>query len=293
MILARLLLFFTVVVWGCTFVATKILVAYVNPAELLGLRMLIGLPILLAVLLIKKVKLEFTRREKIHLLAGSAVITAHFLIQITGIKYTSATNTGWLISTSPLVLAVLSYLFLKERVGRNTILGIALATVGVVLLMSKGDLGSIGWLESVGDWLVLVSAFTWAIYTVVTRDVSRSRDPVAVTFFILLPTGIVLIGYLLVKSDWTRIVHLPLDAVVALAFLGILGTALAHWFWQVGVSRIGAARAGIFLYLEPMATTALAVPYLREPFGIATAIGGLLVLAGVYWAQRKGSADAP
>lgn len=286
MILPRLLLLFTVIVWGCTFVATKILVGYVNPVELLGLRMLIGLPILFVVVLIKRLKFDFSIRQHLNLLLGSAVLTAHFLIQITGIKYTSATNTGWLISVTPLILAVLSYVFLKERIGRNTIIGIMLATFGVILLMSKGDFSSIGWLESVGDWLVLASAFTWAIYTAVTRDISRAKNPVAVTFAILLPTGVILIGYMLFTADWSRYVHLPADGMISLLFLGVLGTALGHWFWQEGVARIGAAKAGIFLYLEPVATTCLAVPYLKEPFGIATAAGGLLVLGGVIWAER-------
>jgi drug/metabolite transporter (DMT)-like permease len=62
---------------------------------------------------------------------------------------------------------------------------------------------------------------------------------------------------------------------------------LAHWFWQEGVARLGAARAGVFLYLEPLATTGLAVPYLGESFGLFTAVGGAMVLAGVYLAERK------
>ena len=69
---------------------------------------------------------------------------------------------------------------------------------------------------------------------------------------------------------------------------------MAHWFWQIGVSKVGAARAGVFLYLEPLATTALAVPYLGEPFGMATLIGGGLVLCGVWIAQsRSGATYAP
>ena len=287
MFLARFLLLFTVVIWGWTFVATKIMLQYVTPTELLGLRMLIGLPILFVVILAKKVKFNFSGREHMNLLLGSAIITLHFLIQFTGLKYTSATNTGWLIAVTPLIMAVLSFLFLKERIGINEFIGIGLATVGVILLISKGHLGRIGWLESVGDWLVLGSAFTWAFYTVATRDLSRSKNPVAVTFGIMLPTGIVIIGYLLFAADWHKFLDLPMKAILALIYLGVFGTALGHWFWQEGVAKIGAARAGIFLYLEPVATTTLAVPYLGEEFGIATAVGGLLVLAGVYWAQRK------
>jgi RarD protein len=286
-VLTRLLLLFTVIVWGWTFVATRICLEYVNPAELLGLRLLIGLPVLLAVILFKKVRFDFTRSDWIRVLIGSAVITLHFLIQITGLQYTTATNTGWIISVTPLVMAVLSFVFLKEKIGRFQIAGIGIATFGILLLMSRGHFTELGWLTSLGDWLILISAHTWAIYTVVTRDLSRSRNPLAVTMGVLAPALIVMTIYMAFTTDWTHIAQMPARGVWALLFLAVPGLALGQWFWQEGVAKIGAARAGIYLYLEPVATTVLAIPLLNEPFGWATALGGGLVLAGVYIGQRS------
>ena len=249
--------------------------------------MLIGLPILGGIVAFKKLSLNFKPKEQFSLLLGSIVITAHFLIQITGLKSTTATNTGWIISVTPLVLAVLSYLFLKERIGRNVIVGIIVATAGIFLLISKGDFRSIGWLESVGDWLILISAHTWAIYTVITRNVTRTRNPLAVTFAILVPCGLLMVSYLVVEFDWHKLATLPAAPVVALLFLAIMGTSLAQWFWQLGVAKLGAAKSGIFLYVEPLTSTALGVAYLKEPFGVFTAIGALFVVAGVVVAERR------
>ncbi len=282
-----LLLLLTVIVWGWTFVATKLCLPYMSPAELLGLRLMIGLPVLYAVLKVRRIPLDFTGVSKKRLLAGSAVLTLHFLIQITGLKYTTATNTGWIIAVTPLVMAVLSFVFLREKINRYQIGGIVIATIGILLLVSRGKIGELGWLSSVGDWLVLGSAHTWAIYTVITRDVSRAKDPLVVTFGILFPATVIMFGYMLFTSDWSKFLHLPVEPMVALLFLAIIGLALAHWCWQIAVAKIGAARAGIFLYLEPLATTVLAVPLLHEAFGTFTALGGALVLFGVWWAQRK------
>jgi drug/metabolite transporter (DMT)-like permease len=283
----RLLLLFAVIIWGSTFVATKVVVPFVNPAELIGLRLLIGLPILGIIAIAKRVRFRFSRREHLNILLSSAVICAHFLIQITGLKYTSATNSGWLIALSPLLIAVLSATLLHERIGKREMVGIGAATIGVILLVSRGDLMSLGWLENTGDWLVLVSAFTWAIYTVSIRDLSRTRDPLAVTFAVLLPASVGLLGYLLLHSDWSRFLQLPASALAALLFLGVCGTALGQWFWQEGLAKVGAAKAGIFLYLEPFSTTVLAVAYLGEEFGVVAGIGAILILGGVYWAERK------
>jgi drug/metabolite transporter (DMT)-like permease len=93
-------------------------------------------------------------------------------------------------------------------------------------------------------------------------------------------------GYMVLTSDWGKFVRLPFEPLMAIVFLGVIAMALANWWWQKGVASIGAAKAGTFLYVEPLATTLLAVPLLHESFGVFTLAGGFLVLCGVYWAQR-------
>lgn len=283
----QILLLATVVVWGATFVATKICLAYLTPAEVFGLRLLLALPTLYTLIVIRGITLSFTSSERRKLLLGSAVLTLHFLIQITGLQYTSATNTGWIISVTPLVIVIFSHFFLKERVRANDIIGVTIATAGILLLMSRGDFSSLGWLASTGDWLVLASAHTWAIYTVLSRNISRSHNAVAVAFAFLLPATILMTVYMAFTSDWSRFAQLPVEPVIALVFLGVIAMALANWWWQKGVASIGSAKAGMFLYVEPLATTLLAVPLLHESFGVFTAIGGFLVVCGVYWSQRR------
>jgi drug/metabolite transporter (DMT)-like permease len=285
-VLPRVLLFVAVVIWGWTFVATKILVAEIGPVEIFALRLGLGVPFLGLVLLAKRVPLRFTREDARPLLLGGAILTLHFLVQITGIVTTTATNTAWIISISPLALAALSFFFLHERMGWQGIVGIAVATLGLLLLVSRGRPGDLRWLKSTGDWLVLVSALTWALYTVVTRDLVRRRDPLAVTWMLLFIAAVLTAGLFAAAADAASIRDLSPRGIAALLYLAIPGLALGQWFWQEGVARLGAARAGLYLYLEPLATVALAVPLLSEPFGPSAALGGVLVLTGVYLGQR-------
>jgi len=282
----RALLLAAVIIWGWTFVATKVLVAEIGPVEIFALRLAIGLPVLGVILLIKRVPVRFGRADAASLLLGSAVFTVHFLIQIKGIITTTATNTGWIITVSPLAMAVLSFIFLRERIGWGGVAGIAVATAGILLLVSRGRLTDLEWLRSTGDWLVLASAHTWAIYTVMTRDLSRRHHPLAVAFATLvLATAFTAVPFA-VWADVSAIRALSPRGIVAVLYLAIPGLALGNWFWQEGVARLGATRAGLYLYLEPLATLALAVPFLGEPFGPIVALGGGLVLAGVYLGQR-------
>jgi len=281
------MLFACVIFWGWSFVATKIALEYVTPVEVMALRYLFGLPVLILILLAKKIRPKFKKGDYKGIILGSIIITVHFLIQITGLKYTTATNTGWIISVTPLVMAVLAFFILKEKIGIKQIAGIVIATIGIMLMVSKGDLTDLSWLGSVGDWLVLASAHTWAFYTIATRDVSRRGNPLLVSIAVFTPSAIVIFVYVLFTSDLSKFLVLPLEPLLALMFLGVFALGLAHWFWQEGIAAMGAARAGFFLYLEPLVTTGLAVPYLGEHFGLISAIGGALVLAGVFVAEKR------
>jgi drug/metabolite transporter (DMT)-like permease len=282
----RLLLLFCVLIWGWTFVATKVCLSYLDPFELVGLRFAIGLPLLFAVIRFRNISIEFTQREYRSLAIGAIIIAVHFLMQAIALIHTSATNTGWIIAVTPLALAALSYLILKEKIGSDAVVGIVVATAGIILLISKGEFSHLGWLSSAGDWLILASAHTWALYTIATRNISRSRNPLTVTLLVFMPVTVLCLLYLVFFKDVRHLFELPMEPLIALLFLGVLGT-LTQWFWQIGVAKIGAAKAGIFLYLEPIATTALAIPLLNESFTLFTAVGGAMVMVGVWWAQRK------
>ena len=274
--------------WGWTFVGTKILVAELKPVEIFAARLAIGVPFLGILMLARGVRLRFERADTIRLILGGILLTVHFLIQAVALMTTSASNSSWIIAVTPLVLAIVSFLFLRERLGSSAVVGLAVALLGVLLLVSRGRFGDLDALQTTGDWLMLLSTLTWAIYTVATRDVARRYDPLAVTFVVMAAAAALTAILMLAVGDVDRVRSLSVRGVVALVYLGIAGLALGNWFWQVGIATVGAARAGLYLYLEPLATVALAVPLLGEPFGIFTAVGGSLILAGVYLGQRQG-----
>lgn len=286
------LLLAAVTLWGWTFIATKILLAELGAVEIFAWRLAIAVPLLGILLRARRTRLEFSRSDLIAVAAAGAIFGIHFVLQLTGLRTTTATNTGWIITFTPLTLAALSWLLLREPIGRGIAGGIAIATVGIVLLVSRGTPSDLGWVRSVGDWLILLSTFTWSLYTVVTRTLVARRDPLAVTFAISVASAIGVAVPFMVTADAGAILSLSPRALAALLYLAVAGSVLGQWFWQVGVARLGAARAGLYLYLEPIATLMLAVPMLGEPFGIWVAIGGALVLAGVYIGQRQPDTNA-
>ncbi|MBM3820114.1 MAG: DMT family transporter [Acidimicrobiia bacterium] len=226
--IAHLLLLSAVIIWGWTFVGTKILVAELGPIEIFAARLAIGVPFLGILLLARGVRPRFERAGLGRLGLGGIILTVHFLIQAVALTTTSASNSGWIIAVTPLVLAVVSFLVLRERLGWQAVAGIAVALLGVLLLVSRGRLRDLGALQTIGDWLMLASTLTWAIFTVVTRDAARRHNPLAVTFAVMLSAAAVTVVLLALAGEPNRIWSLSRRGVVALVYLGIAGLALGN-----------------------------------------------------------------
>ena len=286
MLWLRLWLLFCVVVWGWTFVATKVALETLHPIDIVALRFLIGVPLLFLVIRLKRIPVRFGAHDLKPILVGSSVITLHFLIQSYALIYTTATKTGWLIGVTPLALAILAFVFLHEKITRPEVFGIAIATLGIALLIYNGSADNFGWLRSAGDVIILISAFTWAIYSLVSRDLARKHNPLAVTLAMFTPLTVISTGLMFAIGYPTLAAVSSLRTAAALLFLAV-PAVLAQWIWQEGVARLGAAKAGIFLYLEPVATTVAAVVLLGEAATFYTIAGGLMVLGGVWLAESR------
>jgi drug/metabolite transporter (DMT)-like permease len=282
-----LLPFLAAVFWSWSFVATKVLVRYLSVLDIVAIRFLLAVPPMLALVLVRRLFPRLARRDMRALLGGAGILLVHFLIQITGLRTATATNAGWLIAVAPIPIAILAHVFLRERIGAAQVSGMAVATVGILLLVSGGDPRELSWFAHEGDWLILASCVTWAAFTVSTRDISRRHPPLGVTTLLLAVCGVASLVAMLSTSDPGALLAIPLEGILAALFLAFFCTFLAFWFWQEGVARLGASRTGFFLYLMPVTTMVVAVPYLHESFGWIPACGGVLVLAGVALAERK------
>jgi len=143
-----LLILFAVIFWGASFVATKTLLHEIKPITIIILRLIIA-SILLTVIAIST-KRNFSLNPKSHgwIFILALVAVFHLWIQVTGLQFTTAANTGWIIGTAPIFMAIMGLIFFKEKITLLGLLGIVLAICGLLLLFGKGDITSIGLIEN-------------------------------------------------------------------------------------------------------------------------------------------------
>jgi len=281
---------FAVAVWGASFVATKVALRYAISDVVVWLRFAMGVVILgMAVLAGRKFALPEKRDWPYFALLGFLGITFHQWLQSTGLVTSQATTTGWIVASIPVFMAVLGWLVLKEKMLWLQMAGILLSAFGVLLVVSRGALfllasGKVG---AVGDFLVLVSAPNWAVFSVLSRR-GLKKYPATLMMFYVMTLGWLFSSILFfAQGGLSQIGSIPWDGWAAITFLGIFCSGLAYIFWYDALQALPVAQTGAFLYLEPVVTVIVAALILKERLTLVTLLGGVLILTGVWLVNRK------
>jgi drug/metabolite transporter (DMT)-like permease len=280
---------FAVTVWGASFVATKISLQYVIPTTLVWLRFTMGVIVLgLAVALSKQFSLPQRKDWGYFAVLGFLGITFHQWLQSTGLVTAQATTTAWIVATIPVFMALLGLIVLRERLAVYQLVGIFLAALGVLVVVTKGDLASllVGKFGTPGDFLVLLSAPNWAVFSTLSRS-GLKRHPSTLMMFYVMSFGWFFTSIIFLLSSAVRqITSIPWDGWIAITFLGLFCSGIAYIFWYDALKILPVAQTGAFLYLEPLITVIVAALILREAILLATLIGGITILIGVWLVNR-------
>ena len=284
---------FAVTVWGASFVATKVSLQYAAPTTIVWLRFSMGVVILgMAVALKKQFALPKGKDWGYFALLGFLGITFHQWLQSTGLLTAQATTTAWIVATTPVFMALLGLFILRENLALYQVAGIFLATFGVLLVVTKGDLGALtaGKFGTTGDFLVLISALNWAVFSTLSRS-GLQKHPATRMMFFVMSFGWLFTSILFFTSSGLRqIPTIPWDGWIAILFLGILCSGKAYIFWYDALKDLPVAQTGAFLYLEPFVTLIVASIVIGEAILFVSIIGGITILIGVWLVNRPGQA---
>lgn len=244
-------------------------------------RSAIGAALLLALLLWREGRLPRpTPRDWAYL--SLIAFTGMFLFSVFllyGLRLTTATEGGIVISTAPAILAVSAFLFMGERLTALRALAIALAVAGMIALRAGGgNSGASSWL---GNLLVFGAAVGEALFTALGKAVARTLPPLAIATYVTV-LGLLMFLPFAAWEAWRfdfAAVN-PLDWLPVI-YYGVFITAGAFWLWYWGIARVPASTAAVFLGILPVSAVALSYSLLGEPFRWSHLIGLAAVLGGI------------
>jgi len=282
--------FFAVVVWGASFIATKVALGDISPITIVWLRFTMGVVILgFAVAIRRQFALPNKTEWGYFALLGFLGITLHQWLQSNGLITSEASTTAWIVATTPVFMALLGWLVLKEGLGWVKVFGILLAFMGVLIVVSDGDITSIsiGKFGAPGDVLILVSALNWAVFSTLSRRGLKSH-PASLMMFYVMSLGWIFTSLLFIPSGgMSEIPRLTLNGWIGILFLGIFCSGLAYIAWYDALQALSAAQTGVFLYIEPLVAVVVAALVLAEPVTWASLLGGAVILMGVWLVNRE------
>lgn len=282
-----MLILLAIIFWGASFVATKTLLLEIKPVTIIILRLIIASVLLTFIAISTKRNFSLNIKSHSWILILALIAVFHLWIQVTGLQYTTASNTGWIIGTAPIFMAIMGLIFYKEKITLIALYGILLAVTGLLILFGKGDITNIGFMENRGDLLVLGSAFTWGVYSTVNKKISLSYSPLMTILYLFLMMAIIIIPFNLNSETIASVVHLSPIGWLMVLFLGLFCSGVAYVIWAQALRDMESAKVGAFLYLEPLVTVAAAGFFLKEEITLLMIFSGLLITIGVFLVNKE------
>ncbi len=282
----HLIALLTIIIWSNTFVSSKILLHNgLSPAEIFAIRFALAY---VAIIPFTHSKLwcDNLKDELLMLVLGATGGALYFLAENTALKYTGVSNVCLLVCSAPLLTALLARWFGKsEKMSSRLITGSLIAFAGAALVIVED------WkhmqLKLLGDMLALCGALSWAVYQLIIKRMCGKYSTVFITRKVF-AYGLLTIAAFFVFDHPSFPLDSMLHPVVAgnLLFLGIIASGLCFWVWNIVIDHLGAVATSAYIYLQPLFAAITASFVLGEPITGAVVAGAVLIIAGVYWAER-------
>ncbi|MGE7809614.1 DMT family transporter [Lysinibacillus capsici] len=268
-------------IWGAMYVVVKVVVEVVPPLELVWMRYLIAVIALGIIGIMMRQSWKIAKKDwLIIFLVGLIGNTISIVTQEMGTMLSTAQMGAIITATTPAFMVVFARLILKESITLKKCLSIALATIGVGIVVGNGQIDVT---QQLGGLYLLLAALTWALMSILVKKVPSHYSQIVVTTYTSMIAVMLLTPFVL-----PRLQNLDLASVLqptisgGLLYLGIISTAGGFLLWNKGLQLMNASSGGLFFFFQPIVGTFLGWLLLGETIGLSFWIGSLLIFSGVF-----------
>ncbi len=288
---AYLELTFAMAIVGSSVVVGKLLIASFPVFLGAGLRFAIASVILIPVLFVNEKGIpSLTRTDWLFLFLQT--LTGVFLFSVFllyGLKFTTAAESGIITSTTPAVLGVISFLFLKERLTWYKGIGIALTLLGILALNLTGTATSFerGSHPLLGNFLIFGAVIGEALFTIFRKMASEKVTPLAGTTLMSILGFFMFLPFAIFEAQTFVFAHTTMTDWLNIVYYGVVVTVIAFMLWFRGLSKVPASTAAVFTGVWPVSAVLLSYIILKEPFVPSHLLGIACVLLGISFITRE------
>jgi drug/metabolite transporter (DMT)-like permease len=270
------------------YVVSDVVLRTIPPFTLLALRLIIGVTILGMAIRVSSGQLRLPPADTLRLLGVGLVGFGISLgAQFVGTKLATAINGAVVTSASPAFILLFAWLILRERLTPRRISAVALASLGVLIVLdlSNFDLSS---RTFTGNLALSIAALTWGAYSVLVRRVSRNYNTLIISFYALTGGLIIALPASAIELIGQPVGPITVGILLGVLYLGVISTAIAMFLWNRAFALVEASLASLFFFAQPVVGVLLAMALLGQPITPRLLGGGALIIVGVLLSlQRK------
>ena len=275
------------VCFGGTWPAGKVAAEHVAPATVATARFAVACVLLLIWARLRGRPIRFPARRDLPLVLamGLTAVALYNLCFLYGLRLAPASDGSILVpGLIPILTMLLVWRFIGDRPGRSTAVGFVLALTGLVLVVDP--VGGIDARRLTGDAILMGAALCWASYAMVARRAAAQFDSVTANVYLSGAGALLLLPLSFIGGGWGRLAEAPGAAWAAIAYLAVVGTVLGFVLFSEGVRVVGVASTSAFTLLVPVFGVLGSIIVLDEPIRATLAVGGALVIAGLWFIHR-------
>ncbi len=278
------------VIWGGMYVVSKVVLEVIPPVTLVAIRFWVSSLLLLALVRMTNARPIAGRRDCVLVgLTGVVGFGLSIVLQFVGTKLTTAANGALVTSASPAFIVLFAWLLAGEPLTRRKLAGLALATVGVIIVINPADLS----VSLAGNLALLGAAVTWGLYSVLVRLAVRRTPALTVSAYAGLAGACMTSLMAPFELAVTPVGTLTPGILLGVLYLAVVSTALAMFLWNKALELLGAGRTSLFFFAQPVAGALLGWLLLGEQLDAHFFAGGALIVLAVALATRSRADDQP
>ena len=281
-----------IAIWGVTFINTKFLIINgLNPQEIFLLRFILAY-IGIWTFSPHKLFTDNWRDELTTLMLGVTGGSLYFWAENTAIQYSLVNNVAFIVCNAPLLTLFLGMAFSKEiRATKNIVMGSLISLIGVALVIFNGSF--ILRLNPIGDFLALVAAGAWAVYSLLMRGLTNRYNVTFLTRKVFFYGILTILPAFLIKPWQFPLENLAEPVIwMNLLFLSIIAALICCVLWNIVIRELGALSSANYIYLSPVSTMIASAIFLQEPVTWISIAGSILILSGLFIVSKRGIGES-
>lgn len=281
---AHIALFSVALIYGANYTIAKEVLdnEHIKPIGFILMRVITGL-VLFSIIHTLYIKEKVEKKDFIRLmLCGLFGVAINQTFFFSGLKLTTPINASLIMTTTPILVLIASSIMIGERVTLRKILGIIVGCSGAVILILNGEKINFGKEQILGDLMIFINATSYGIYLVIVKSLMKKYNPITVVKWVFVFGTLFVLPFGVGELSEVKWASFDTSIWLAIVYVLLFTTFLAYLFNTYALKIVNPSVVSIYIYLQPLLATTIALIFAKDNLAIIKVISGILIFVGVY-----------